>query len=107
MVVTELVFVKRREALNAAARFKHDSHVIALNARGFLFATVVLLWRRKTVIHISAWTDISDIKELGQSRGHVVSVQWVFRHKGVQTRSVVYGAKGTWRGIATSDYRIT
>jgi hypothetical protein len=106
LVVTELVFVKKWEALGARMRFRRDSKAITANARGLLFATVVLLWKRKTVVHVSAWTDISSVKGLGQSRGHVVSVHWVARHNGVQTRSVIYRPEGTWRDITTGPSTI-
>jgi hypothetical protein len=103
LVITELAFARTGHVINAWWRFRRHSKLIASNAPGLRFAMMTVLWRRRTVIHVSCWDGMSDIRGLGQSRGHVHSVRWAGQREGVRTRSMVYSAQGTWRSLVTAQ----
>jgi len=72
--------------------------MVAKQATGFIDARMILLWRRRTLLNISLWDDLSSIRSMGNVPRHVKAAR-VPARLGAVTVSGVYTYAGDWRNV--------
>jgi hypothetical protein len=67
-------------------------------ATGFLGATRMIAWRRRTLLNISLWRDMEGVRSMGRVQRHVNATR-VPSTLGVATYGDIYSFDGDWKRV--------
>lgn len=67
-------------------------------AAGFLGATPVVLWRSRTVLSVTLWTDLESIYAMGGVDRHITAARAPSK-LGIATSSGIYPFGGDWKNL--------
>jgi hypothetical protein len=67
-------------------------------AEGFIDVTMVVGWRRRSLLSISLWEDVQSLYSMGRVSRHIEATR-VPRRLGVVTSGAVYTSAGDWRTV--------
>jgi len=98
VVVTRFECPNRWRLLIILAKHFRLKKEIRRVAEGYLGGTVIVQWKRRTLLSLSLWRDLDSIYDMGRSNGHIKASR-VPARLGVVTTGGIYAFSGDWRQI--------